>query len=255
MPAQDDIAFVLRLSDYSETSQIATLFARGAGLLRLIAKGARRSTRTRFATGLDLLELGDLGYTPAKPDAGLGMLTEWKQRDTFSALRTKLVCQYGGFYAAELIAHLTQEYDPHPDLFDALHELLRRLAGETPDPLPADYKHLDPPGTIVRFQGALLRAIGFSPTLRRCVDCGHPRVRNRRAFFSSHAGGMICPDCESRHTEKRRLSPLMLDAPPEAQKAPEWFDLLDYHLTHIAGRALRTSKPLRAQIEQWPADC
>ena len=54
-PLQDH-AIVLRLTDFSETSQIATVFSAEHGSLRLIAKGARRSTKTKFAAGLGAIE-------------------------------------------------------------------------------------------------------------------------------------------------------------------------------------------------------
>ena len=191
MPARTDQAVVLRLSDYSESSQIVTLFTAAHGLVRLIAKGSRRGTRKRFATGLDLLEFGEVSYIPARGEAGLGTLTEWVQRDAFIGLRRQLLRQYAGLYAAELVGTLTEQHDPHPDLLEALLELLRQLAGTPSDPRPSPPDPTDPVAAIVRFQSALLKAIGYAPILHRCVDCARPRVRGTPAYFSSTAGGLI----------------------------------------------------------------
>ncbi len=245
MPIRCDQAVVLRLSDYSETSQIVTLFTDKSGLVRLIAKGSRRGTRQRFAAGLDLLEYGEVSYAPARGEAGLGTLTEWVQRDAFTGLRAELVRQYGGLYAVELVSKLTEEYDPHPGLLEALLEALRRLAGGQDDARPGSDTPTDPIAAVVRFQGVLLKAIGYAPILRRCVGCGKPRVRGTRAYFSSSAGGLICRDCEVHHVEKRRVSPAMLDGKPESQSAADWFLLLDYHLSNVAGRAFKVSGRLR----------
>jgi DNA repair protein RecO (recombination protein O) len=245
MPVCTDEAVVLRLSDYSETSQIVTLFAARAGLVRLIAKGSRRGTRRRFAPGLDLLEYGEVSYAPAHGDAGLGTLTEWVQRDAFTGLRVELVRQYGGLYAAELVSSLTEEYDPHSELFDALLELLRGLADRQGGSRQASQRPLEPVGVIVRFQRALLKAIGYAPVLASCVACGKPRVRGTRAYFSSSAGGLICRDCEMHHVEKRRISPAMLNGGSAGRWALDWFLLLDYHLTNVAGRTFRTADRLR----------
>jgi DNA repair protein RecO (recombination protein O) len=245
MPVRTDQAVVLRLSDYSESSQIVSLFTAASGLVRLIAKGSRRGTRKSFAAGLDLLEYGEVSYAPARGDAGLGILTEWVQRNAFGGLRHDLLRQYGGLYAAELVSKLTEEYDPHPDLFDALVELLRGLAtGET-----APQQASPGPATaIVRFQVTLLRAIGYAPTLHRCVSCGRPRVRGTPAYFSSTAGGLICRDCEMHHTEKRRIRSAMLDSDADSRRTADWFLLLDYHLTHIAGRVFKTAERLRSLL-------
>jgi DNA repair protein RecO (recombination protein O) len=245
VPVRTDYAIVLRLTDYSETSQIVTLFTAKDGLVRLIAKGSRRGTRTRFAAGLDLLEHGEVSYAPARGEAGLGTLTEWVQRDAFTGLRAELVRQYGGLYAVELVSKLTEEYDPHPELFEALLELLRRLAGSPSGSPQVPGVATDPTAVIVHFQGALLKAIGYAPILGHCVGCGRPRVRGTRAYFSSTAGGLICRDCEMHHVEKRRISPAMLDGGPAGQPAIDWLVLLDYHLTNVAGRSFKTGERLR----------
>ena len=100
---------MIRLTEFSETSQIVSLFTAEAGQVRLIAKGSRRGTKTRVATGLDLLELGELSYAPARRHAGLGTLAEWVQRGTFPGLRREMLRLYCGLYAAELVGALTEQ--------------------------------------------------------------------------------------------------------------------------------------------------
>jgi len=234
-----DLAVVLRLTDYSETSQIATLFGAEQGLLRVIAKGARRGTKTRFATGLDLLELGEIGFVPARGDAQLGTLTDWTQRETFTGVRRELVRLYGAMYATELIAALTEEADPHPELFDALLKLLRGLAG----PPPAAPQ-------IPIFQFALLAAIGYEPMLDACVSCQRPIPRGTPVYFSAGAGGFLCRDCEVTHVEKWHVSPRLVGTTVGSGVPSAWFDLLDYHLTHIAGRRFKTAPELARLLAQ-----
>jgi DNA repair protein RecO (recombination protein O) len=237
MNHENDHAIVLRITEYSETSQILTLLAARHGHLRLIAKGARRSTKTRFVAGFDLLERGDVSFVPARGDAQLGTLTEWVQRDSYSGLRRDLVRLYGGLYAAELVAGLTEEADPHPELFSALRTLLDTLAGDAPA-APA----------LPRFQMALLRAIGYVPDFSICVDCARPVTPGAPVFFSATAGGLLCRDCELHHVEKRRIPREILTTTPPGDHAAPWFDLLDYHLTHVAGRQFRTSAQLRQAL-------
>lgn len=273
MPAISDQAIVLRLSDYSETSQIVTLFSAGNGQLRLIAKGARRSTRARVAAGLDLLEYGEAGFFPPRGEAGLGTLTEWVQRDAFLGLRSSLPALYAGLYAAERVTALTQELDPHPALFVSLRELLRNLcalpaasgsAGTSPTAPgraglpPADRTaggstsreaaaaHVG--REIVRFQLALLEATGLSPELEVCVSCGRRPALRAGVYFSSAAGGLVCRDCEAHHPQRRRVPAEWL-APGALQTRPHaWFELLDEHLTYHAGSPARSAACLRAVL-------
>lgn len=237
MPASEsDRGLVLRLTDFSESSQVVTLFTAAHGLVRLMAKGTRRGTKTRFAAGLDLLELGDVSFVPPRSDAGLGTLTEWVQQNTFSAARRDLPRLYGGLYAAELTTALTEEFDPHARLFGGLVDLLTALASDA-TPLPA----------IVAFQQTLLESIGYLPSLAACVDCGAAASASHSEFFSSRAGGLICRDCEMHHYEKRSL-PAGL-AGPEGPGARNWFDLFAYHLRNVAGKEFRTALSLMSVLE------
>lgn len=236
MPLVRDQAVVVRLTDYSETSQIAVVFTADAGLLHLIAKGARRGSKQRFAAGLDLLEWGDVSYAPPRGDASLATLTEWTQRDAFAGLRRDLLRLYCGLYAAEATVTLTEPGDPHPELFAALRDLLAALAGEASAPPLAS-----------QFQHALLRAIGLAPTLDRCVACGCTPAGGP-IYFSATAGGALCRDCEMPYVEKRPMERELLAAQPGSGDAYAWFELLNYHLRHIAGRAFKSAPVLEREL-------
>lgn len=233
MAIEKDQAIVLRLTDFSETSQVATLFTPEHGLVRLIAKGIRRGTAQRAAVGLDLLEHGDVSYIPTRTAGQLGTLTEWAQRNSFGGLRRELPRLYGGLYAVELVASLTEEEDPHPGLFEALLHTLTELADDG-----------EPLRRLAVFQADLLVALGFALNFEQCVVCGRPRGRASAAYFSSHSGGVLCRDCEPAQVEKRRLPPGLLNTTPAAGDARAWFALQDYHLTHLAGRPFKTAGPL-----------
>jgi len=97
--------------------------------VRAIAKGIKRSTRSRFAVGIDLLELGHVVWSArADRPQNLGILTEWKQVNAFVGLRERLERLHAAQYAAEITAELTPEQDPHPTLFDHLQFFLGKLS-------------------------------------------------------------------------------------------------------------------------------
>ncbi|MBK9129343.1 MAG: DNA repair protein RecO [Phycisphaerales bacterium] len=242
MSLERDDAVVLRLSEFSEASQIVTLLGRGHGLLRLIAKGVRRGTRTRFAAGLDLLELGEASFALPRGDAQLGTLADWVQRDSFAGLRRELLRLQAGLYAVELVTALTEEHDPHPELFDALVDTLRRLAGTGPAaPL------------VPRFQAALLHAVGYHPLLDECASCHRPPRIRGPLYFSAGAGGVLCRDCEMHYVEKRRLPDGLLTTRPDAGDPFAWFELLDYHAAHIAGRRMSSASGLGGLLRRAAA--
>ncbi len=245
-----DVAIVLRRLDYSETSQVLALFTREHGQQRLIAKGVKRSTKTRVAVGLDLLELGHVVFSlrPGKEEV-LAPLAEWRQEDNFPHLRGDLKRLYAAQYAAEVTSQLTETHDPHPQLFDGLREFLSQLASD------------EPIAALVAYLVILLTEIGLKPEFSRCVSCNRDIASDPAPHFSSREGGAICRDCEPAIVEKCRIAPDVLRhlagkivQPQQTQSTSASatplisasFNLLDYHLREIMHKPARLSDPLRA---------
>ena len=230
-----DYCICLRQSDYSETSQVLTLLGEKHGKYSVVAKGIKRGTKTRFATGVDALEEGHCVWAPPRGDAGLGTLVEWDQVSTNSHLRRGLDTLNAGLYAAEAVAVLTEDADPHPSMFGALRDTLGSL-GKT-----GSVK-----GSLAAFQMASLREVGLVPRFSECVGCRRSVGANESIFFSSSEGGLICRDCEPALVEKRRVSraaraAIDAGAPPEHPGSDEAFEVLNYHIEMTLGRRMRVA--------------
>lgn len=238
MPAIKDEAISLRRLDYSETSQVLLFLTRRHGARRLIAKGIKRGTKSRFAVGIDLLERGQIVFiAKSQADASLGVLTEWRQLDAHMGLRGDLRRLYGGQYAAEVTASMVEEADPDVELYDALCDLLSGLAcGAEPFVL------------LVGYQCALLKSAGVWPELTRCVGCGKVAPPGKAGYFVPYQGGLLCRDCEPGAVEKRKVSGTVLDGLREARltaaTARDAFDLLNYAISHAIGRQPALAKYL-----------
>jgi DNA repair protein RecO (recombination protein O) len=160
----------------------------------------------------------------------LAILVEWTQSRVHGELRARLDRLYAAQYAAGVTAELTEDWDPHPPLYDALEDLLSGLTvAEHSLPL------------VVAFQRRLLEEIGSIPILDACVGCGRSLPAAGDLHFSSLEGGLICRDCEPAHTEKISADPRLVDwlrsPTDEPALARAAFVLLDYHLSHLMGRA------------------
>src|SRR3954454_11465776 len=116
MATEKATAIVLRTTDWSETSRIATLWTRELGKVRALAKGGRR-LKSSFDSGLDLLTVCSIVLI-RKSSGGLDLLTEAQVVRRFARLRSDLGALYAAYYVAELLADWTQENDPHPVLYD-----------------------------------------------------------------------------------------------------------------------------------------
>lgn len=196
MPAEPATALVVRTTDWSETSRIATLFTREFGRLRVLAKGGKR-LKSSFDLGLDVLAVCRVAVI-RKSAGGLDLLTEAQLAERFPDLRTHLPAYYAALYVAELLSELTQDDDPHPALFDAALDCLRELTGPRTS------------ARLAAFELTLLGELGYSPALRECAACG--TGVGSRAGFSPVAGGVVCADCGPHHRDRRPVSPAALDA-------------------------------------------
>src|SRR5690242_16288843 len=136
MAAEKALALVRRTTEWSGTRRVATLRTRELGKGRSLAKGGRR-LKSIFENALDLLTLCSIVFL-RKSSGSLDLLTEAQVIQRFPRLRTDLAALYAAYYLAELLADWTQEYDPHPALFDESLDTLRALGAAplTPAPLP-----------------------------------------------------------------------------------------------------------------------
>src|SRR2546426_11814030 len=153
MPAEKATALVLRTVDWSETSRIATVWTREFGRVRALAKGGRR-LKSNFESALDLLTVCNIVLL-RKSSGSLDLLTEAQVVERFPRLRTDLAALYAGYYLAELLADWTEDYDPHPFLFDEALATLRDLGQ------PGIVTGL----RLARFELVLLRELGYGPVL------------------------------------------------------------------------------------------
>ena len=182
MSSEKSLAIVLRSIEFSETSSIVTLFTREFGKVRALAKGARRP-KGPFEAALDLLSLCRIVFLRKSSDA-LDLLTEAKLERRFRPAGGELSNLYAAYYLAELLSELTDDYDPHPDLFDAAEATLSALRSER-----------DVDVFVLRFELTALRLLGHLPTLEDCADCGTEVKLTGRVPFSQIRGGVLCASC------------------------------------------------------------
>ncbi len=181
VPAEPDEAICIRQWDWSETSQTVSLFARSAGLVRALAKGAKRP-KAPFSGGIELLTRAGIGVI-LRPNSDLALLTEWDLQETFPSLRRSLGAYHAGLFMADLVHHAVTDHDPHVNLYDALLASLRALDDDAVIPL-----------TLLRFQWATLVGTGYKPVLDADARTGTPLAFTARPAsyrFDPDLGGLV----------------------------------------------------------------
>lgn len=170
-----DEAICIRHWDFSETSQTVSLFTRGHGLLRGLAKGAKR-VGGRFSGGIDLLTRGQV-VAIVKPGRELSTLTDWTLLATYRSLRVRLDANQAGFYMIDLVQRLVADADPHPRLYDGLVAGLEAIDGSA-----------EAARVLLAFQWLVLDETGVAPALRDPEDPS--AALPTTVHFSPSSGGI-----------------------------------------------------------------
>lgn len=205
-----DRAICVRQFDYSETSQILWLFTQDHGLVRVVAKGARRTTKagaSNFDGGVDLLDEGSAVFSD-RLERELNVLTSWKLLDGHRPLRSAQRPLYLALYLAEIISFVFEARDPHPNVFArfaATLELLRTPALEE---------------AALALVLDLLHESGYLPSLDQCVECGRGMSSERTAYFSPSRGGAVCRECEASIPDRMQVEPRLLGIATMLLKLP-----------------------------------
>lgn len=182
MAAEKTRAIILRVVEFSETSCVVTLFTEDFGKVGALAKGARRP-KGPFEGAIDLLALVRIVLLRKSSDT-LDLLTEAKLERRFRAGQRDLARLYAGYYVAELLSELTEQGDPHRELFRAAEATLRALDGDA-----------RVPETLLLFELTALLEAGHLPSLDQCVVCGRTVESEKRIAFGMTSGGVLCEEC------------------------------------------------------------
>lgn len=239
-----DRAICIRAVDYSETSQVVTLFARQAGKIAAIAKGSKRP-KSAFDGPIELLSFGDIVFAGSHGDK-LATLTEFQPQPVRGELRRNLTALQSALFAAELLNLLTDDYDPHVALFDHFLQFLQDIEeGQVPG------VRRDILIRLILFQLVLLHEVGLRPVLSACANCKRPVAADRgESYFSAAANGLLCRDCEMSFPDRVRLSPrvvrcltdVKLLAQADQATLEEVEQVLIHYFTYIVGHPLKLAK-------------
>jgi DNA repair protein RecO (recombination protein O) len=194
MSSEKTEAIVIRQADFSETSRVVTFFTRDYGKISAIAKGARR-LKGPFEAALDLLAVCRIVFV-RKSSSSLDILTEAQLLSRFTPNGKNLASLYCGYYVAELLSSLSEEYDSHPVWYEEAVHTLNQLS-ESPNPLEL----------ILRFQLTTLREIGQLPDFDRCLKCDVPVTHDQSYVFWVSQGGLLCQTCRHKGYQQRQLQP------------------------------------------------
>jgi DNA repair protein RecO (recombination protein O) len=174
-----DEGVVLKTIKLGEADRIVTLFTRGNGKVRAVAKGVRK-TKSRFGGRLEPFSHVNLLLYQGR--SSLDTITQVELISSFRELRSdypRLTCAAA---LADAVEKITPERERAYPVYSLLLAGLHALAsfGES--------------SVVPAFLVKLLSVSGYHPQLSVCASCGD---RGALRFFSPAMGGVICDGCRT----------------------------------------------------------
>ena len=183
-----DEGIVLRTHKLGESDRIVSIYTRGRGKVRAVAKGVRK-TKSRFGARLEPpTHLQLLLYEGRELD----VVTQADTLDHFRPIRDDLDRLTRAVAMLEAVDQLGLEGEPNEPVYQMLLGALRALAGHRG------------PLVVPAFFLKLLALEGFRPVVDECVECGSS---DDLVSFDLEAGGTRCRE----HRQGGALSPEALD--------------------------------------------
>ncbi len=179
MPLDQSDAIVLRTSLIGDQDKIVFFFCREKGVVRGVAKGARKFGN-RFGSGLEPMSVVKIFYYE-KEHRDLVTISGCDLVESFFEVQAEPDTAFLLSYFAELIEAFSPPHAKDEILFRLLHSTLKSLRDGGDRRFLAAY-----------FEAWALHLNGFLPNLGRCRSC---RKSVREGWLSARRDGAYCADC------------------------------------------------------------
>ena len=186
-------ALVLHVFDYRETSRIVRLVTRDAGVVSVVARGARRP-KNRFGAALDLFASG-VAQINLHGNRDLHALQAFDAAHSRSELAESLDRFGGASAVAEFCIRFGQESEGG-HLYERASASLDAIAA-------ADAVSV---ATVtLASTWRLVAELGLAPALTQCASCHALLDPDADVTFDHRAGGALCASCARQARGGRRL--------------------------------------------------
>lgn len=214
-------AVVVRASDFGEADRLVTLLTPFKGLVRAVARGARKP-KSRLGGNVDLLRHINASLAEGR---SLDTVSQAESLVSLRGLHSGLEKMSTGLYMAEVAERFSVEGGPNQPLYNQFVLMLQVLNEEPIHPLMARW-----------FDLQVLQINGFLPTISECVDCGSV-LDPEDHVFSPARGGLVCPDCRASEND------VLLPASVNTIK-------LLRHMVRSSWEGVRTISPGEVELRQ-----
>ena len=186
MGVSETEAIVLRTYKLAEADKITVFLSQHSGVMRGVARGARR-LKSKFGASLEPFTLVSLSYYEKEGQELVAIRDAEILRSYFELSKnTEVVVALE--YMGGLILEFAPPHEPNEKVFRMLRACLEAIAST-----PAALRQ------VTRYcEVWLLKLSGFLPDLRACVNCKKVLGEKNEKAYLGIDGALRCGDCASR---------------------------------------------------------
>lgn len=193
MPTYSLTAINLGGFQIGESDKVITMFSAERGLVRAVAKGAKKPG-TKMAGKAEALCVNKLLIAKGR---SLDIITQAESINTFRKVRSDLIRLTYSLYYAELTQAFGEGLEEESEVyFQVFFNALKMQESAA-----ADARVLS-----LEFSMFLLKQLGVLPELGVCVKCRQPLTDYNIAAFYSEMGGIGCNRCGQDSRSKQMVS-------------------------------------------------
>ena len=182
-------AINLKSYNLSETDKIVVMYSKDKGIIKGVAKGAKKST-SKLGGRMDMLIANKLMLHKGR---NLDTICQAEAINTFKSIRNDVDKLFYSIYCSDVVHSFGVENDPNSE---EIYELFYKT-------LEAVSKAKDKVSlllSVLKFQLKITHIAGYSLELETCACCGG-KLDKENIYFSAQNGGTVCPECK-KHTIK-----------------------------------------------------
>ncbi|MGB9893186.1 MAG: DNA repair protein RecO [Candidatus Saccharicenans sp.] len=203
MPIDQSEAIILRTQNFSEQDKLVVFFSREKGLVRGIAKGARKFNN-RFGSSLEPFSVVRIFYYEKERHDFVTISNCDLLESAFELLKEpKNSCAFS------YLAELTEKFSPYQAKEELLYRLLLNIILAAKGGQKIEY-------LTHYFEYWFLKINGILPDFRTCQKCGHKITGT--SWLETQKEGVLCSRCAKE--KKLEISQALLPAIDWLKKNP-----------------------------------
>lgn len=186
-------AINLKTYNLSETDKIVVMYSQDKGIIKGVAKGAKKVT-SKLGGRTDTLIANKLLLHQGK---SFNTICQAQALNTFKNTRKDMDKLFYSIYCSEIVNSFGVENDPNSsEIYDLFYKTLESISNSE--------NKVAILLSVIKFQLKMMHIAGYSIEFEVCCCCGGIPTQDE-IFFSSQNGGIVCLECKKHQIKTTKL--------------------------------------------------